>query len=104
MTVVRKKIYLLYMTTMYCPKNVNKTFILIIFPNNVYLLLETDLEKEQPMYMGKDRIKMEAILKSIKKEADIKKHKNTSLEVYSISEDGIKPVLQSPFYSLLSSK
>lgn len=89
---------------MYCPKNVDKTFILIIYPSNVYLLLETDLEKEQPMYMGKDRIKMEAILKSIKKEADTKKYKNTQLQVYSVSEDGIKPVPQSPFYSILPSK
>lgn len=89
---------------MYCPKNVDQTFFLIIYPNNVYVLLETDLEKEQPMYMGKDRIKMEAILKSIKKEADKKQYKNTKLQVYLLSEAGIKPVPQSPFYSLLPSK
>lgn len=88
---------------MYCPKNVNKTFILMIYPNNVYLLLENELEKEQPMYMGKDRIKMEAILKSIKKEADKKQYKNTNLKVYTISEDGIKYAPQSPFYSILES-
>lgn len=99
-----KKIYLLYMNTMYCPKNVAQTFFLIVYPNNVYVLLETNLEKEQPMYMGKDRIKMEAILKSIKKEADKKQYKNTILKVYTLTEDGIKYVPQSPFYSLLSSK
>lgn len=92
------------MNTMYCPKNVDQTFVLIIYPNNVYLLLENNLEKEQPMYMGKDRIKMEAILKSIKKEADKKQYKNTSLKVYTLSDDGIKPAPQSPFYSILASK
>lgn len=92
------------MNTMYCPKNVDQTFVLIIYPNNVYLLLENNLEKQQPMYMGKDRIKMEAILKSIKNEADKKQYKNTSLKVYTLSDDGIKPVPQSPFYSILASK
>jgi hypothetical protein len=89
---------------MYCPKNVDQTFVLIIYPNNVYLLLENNLEKQQPMYMGKDRIKMEAILKSIKNEADKKQYKNTNLKVYTLSDDGIKPVPQSPFYSILASK
>jgi len=92
------------MNTMYCPKNVDQTFVLIIYPNNVYLLLENNLEKQQPMYMGKDRIKMEAILKSIKNEADKKQYKNTNLKVYTLSDDGIKPVPQSPFYSILASK
>ena len=92
------------MNTMYCPKNVDQTFVLIIYPDNVYLLLENLLEKQQPMYMGKDRIKMEAILKSIKKEADKKQHTNTNLKIYHISEDGIKYAPQSPFYSLFKSK
>lgn len=92
------------MNTMYCPKNVDQTFVLIIYPNNLFLLLENRLEKEQPMYMGKDRIKMEAILKTIKKEADKKQYKNTNLKVYTFSEDGLKHTLQSPFYSLLASK
>jgi len=68
MIIILKKSYLLsYMTTMYSPKNVDQTFILIIYPNNVYMLSETELEKEQPMYMGKDRIKMEAILNLLRK-------------------------------------
>ena len=92
------------MNTMYCPKNVDQTFVLIIYPNNVYLLLENALEKEQPMYMSKDRIKLEAILKSIKKEADKRQCKNTCLKVYTLSEDGIKYAPQSPFYALLASK
>lgn len=105
MAIIVKKIYLLsYMNIMYCPKNVDQTFFLIIYPNNIYVLLEEGLEKEQPMYMGKDRIKMEAILKNIKKEADKRKTVNTNLQVYSITENGIKPAPQSPFYSLLPSK
>jgi hypothetical protein len=92
------------MNTMYCPKNIDQPFSLIIYPNNVYLLLETELEKEQPMYMGKDRIKMEAILKFIKKEADKKQYEKTILKVYTLSEDGIKYTPQSPFYSILPSK
>jgi len=92
------------MTTMYSPKNVDQTFILIVYPNNVYMLSEIELEKEQPMYMGKDRIKMEAILKSVKKEADKKQAKNTILKVYTLTEDGIKYAPQSPFYSILPSK
>lgn len=89
---------------MYSPKNVDQPFVLIVYPNNVYLLSETNLEKEQPMYMGKDRIKMEAILKAIKKEADTKQYRNTKLKIYSVSDEGLKYVAQSPFYTILPSK
>lgn len=98
-------IYLLSdMNTMYCPKNIDQPFSLIIYPNNVYLLLETSLEKEQPMYMGRDRIKMEAILKNIKKEASIKKTTNTILRVYKVTDAGIEYTSQSPFYLIINSK
>lgn len=89
------------MNTMYCPKNTDQSFFLIIYPNNIYLLLETNLEKEQPMYMGKDRIKLEAILKEIKKDSNKYNYKNTKFEVYRLSSEGIKYVSQSPFYLLM---
>ena len=88
---------------MYSPKNVDQTFILMVYPNNVYMLSELNLEKEQPMYMGKDRIKMEAIMKAIKKESEIKRYKNTKLKIYIVSEEGLKYVAQSPFYTILPS-
>ena len=89
---------------MYSPKNVDQTYFLIIYPNNVFLLTESGLEKEQPMYMGKDRIKLEAILKAIKKHADKLRSKNTSLLVYELTNDGIKIMPQSPFYNIITSK
>lgn len=89
---------------MYSPKNVDQTYFLIIYPNNVYLLTESGLEKEQPMYMGKDRIKLEAILKAIKKHADKLRAKNTSLLVYELTMNGIKVMPQSPFYNIIQSK
>lgn len=89
---------------MYIPKNVDQTFFLIIYPNNLFVLLETQLEKQQPMYMGKDRIKMEAMLKNIKTFADQKNYKNCKLMVYKLTDTGIEYQPQSPFYNLLSSK
>lgn len=89
---------------MYIPSNTNQTFFLIIYPNNIYTLLEEGLEKEQPMYMGKDRIKMEAILKNIKKDADKKNYKNIKLKVYKLSSNGIELVEQSVFYNIIPSK
>lgn len=92
------------MNVMYMPKNVNQTFFLIVYPNKVYALLETELEKEQPMYMGKDRIKLEAILKNIQAEATKQKYSNTKLMVYELSETGLKLNTQSSFYNLIASK
>ena len=92
------------MTTMYIPKNLDQTFFLILYPNNIYVLLETNLEKEQPMYMGKDRIKLEAIIKKIKTTAENNKLKNTKLMVYKLTLECIDYVAQSPFYNLLSGK
>ena len=66
--------------------------------------METNLEKEQPMYMGKDRIKLEAIIKKIKTTAENNKLKNTKLMVYKLTLEGIDYVAQSPFYNLLSGK
>jgi hypothetical protein len=91
------------MITLYSPKDINQSYFLIIFPNGVFLLTETNLEKQQPMYMGKDRIKVEAILKEIKKEAAKQKTQNTKLFVYELSQNGLKHNLQSPFNNILSS-
>jgi hypothetical protein len=87
---------------MYSPRNVDQTFILIIYPNNIFVLLETaTLEKEQPMYMGKDRIKVEGMLKEIKKKADLTLAKNSNLKVYDVKNNELKLSKQSPFYRCL---
>jgi hypothetical protein len=64
--------------------------------------METNMEREQPMYMGKDRIKVEAIIKSIKKASIKQNTKNTKLSVYKVDSDGdIKFTPQSPFYNII---
>lgn len=87
---------------MYIPYNIDQTFSLIIYSNGLYCLMETNMEKEQPMYMGKDRIKLEAIIKSIKQAATKQKTKNTKLKIYKVDSDGIiKFTPQSSFYNII---
>ena len=64
------------------------------------MLTEVGLERMQPMYMGKDRIKLESILKSIKN----RKKAHTVLKVYALDSDELKFLPQSNFYNILDSK
>lgn len=89
---------------MYCPENLNQTLCLLIYDNGIYQLSETVLEKSQPMYMGNDRIKLEAFLRRIKRDAELKKLKNLKLMVYKINSAGITFLPQSNFYNIISSK
>ena len=82
------------MTTTYSPSNVDQTYHIIVYPNNVYFLTETNLEN--------DRLRVEAMLKEIKKVALRQNTKKTFLKVYELTENEIKIKLQSPFYNIIS--
>jgi hypothetical protein len=90
------------MNSIYIPYNIDQTFSLIVYSNGLYCLMETNMEKEQPMYMGKDRIKVETIIKNIKKASIKQNTKNTKLKIYKVDSEGnIKFTPQSSFYNII---
>lgn len=87
--------------TIYIPNDINQTFYIIIYPNNTFLLTEVNIEKDKIMYIGKDRVKVEAMLRVIKKKAEETKKKNVKLMVYDMDEMGLKLNKQSHFYQFI---
>lgn len=94
--------YIYYYMMTYIPSNLNQCFILLIFQDNTYMLLESGLSKLMPMYTGKNRNYVEQMLKTIKNTAIKYNLKKTSLNVFDVNEEtGLKLKLQSPFYNII---
>jgi hypothetical protein len=83
--------------TAYIPKFLDQTFTIIIYPNNIYMLCDSNMDKLTPMYVGNNRIYLEQMLKKIKEH----KGKKTLLKVYEFKNDELVMSKQSIFYKFL---
>lgn len=81
----------------YIPADLNQYFHLIELDSGVFMLLDSNMDTLKPMYVGKNRHEIEAMLRQIKKFSG-EKAPVDNLKVYSITNGVITLKLQSPFY------